>query len=107
MLDLQQVFTDGRGPETFAQDLYLYRNYGFSLRELPSEPCVTLWQGLDDIIVPPAMAWEMTRALPRCESHFVPGGHFVAIAISGRIVERLKQQLDGSGAVASPGRRAP
>jgi hypothetical protein len=58
---------------------------------------VTLWQGLDDIIVPPAMAWEMTRVLPCCESHFVPGAHFVAIAISGRIIERLKQQLEASG----------
>ena len=35
--DLHQVFTEGQGPETFAQELHLYRNYGFSLTELPSE----------------------------------------------------------------------
>src|SRR4051794_2696073 len=35
LLDLKQVFTEGRGPETFSQDLFLYRNYGFSLRDLP------------------------------------------------------------------------
>jgi pimeloyl-ACP methyl ester carboxylesterase len=103
LLDLHQVFTEGRGPETFAQDLLLYRNYGFSLGDLPANPCVTLWHGLDDIIVPPAMAWNLTQALPHCEAHFVPGGHFVAIAISGRIVERMKQQLDGDQAVATPG----
>jgi pimeloyl-ACP methyl ester carboxylesterase len=92
--DLEQVFTVGQGPDTFAQDLYLYRNHGFSLEDLPEAPCVTLWHGLDDIIVPPAMAWSMTTALPRCESHFVPGGHFVAIEISGLIVDRLMQKLE-------------
>ena len=34
-LDLQQVFIDGNGPETFCQELRLYRNYGFSPAELP------------------------------------------------------------------------
>jgi pimeloyl-ACP methyl ester carboxylesterase len=95
LLDLRQVFTEGRGPETFAQDLFLYRNYGFSLGDLPAEPRVTLWHGLDDIIVPPAMGWKMTTSLRNCESHFVPGGHFVAIEISARIVGRLGQQLGG------------
>jgi pimeloyl-ACP methyl ester carboxylesterase len=92
--DLQQVFIDGSGPETFAQELRLYRNYGFSPADLPQESYVTLWQGLDDVIVPPAMAWTMAQTLPRCEAHFVPGGHFVAITISDQIIARLKQHLD-------------
>jgi len=100
--DLRQVFIDGSGPETFAQELRLYRHYGFSPADLAQETYVTLWQGLDDIIVPPAMAWKMAQALPRCEAHFVPGGHFVAITISDQIIARLKQHLDvAQGAVST------
>ncbi len=94
LLDLRQVFIDGNGPETFAQELRLYRNYGFSLADLPGDRHVTLWQGLDDIIVPPAMAWKMAQTLPHCEAHLVPGGHFVAITISDQIIARLKQHLE-------------
>jgi len=96
LCDLRQVFIDGNGPETFAQELKLYRNYGFSPADLPQESYVTLWQGLDDIIVPPAMTWKMAQTLPRCEAHFVPGGHFVAITISDQIIVRLRQHLDGA-----------
>jgi len=94
LLDLHQVFSVGSGPETFAQDLSLYRNWGFSLASLPSETCVTVWHGAEDTIVPPAMAWAMARAIPRGELHVLPGGHFVAISISDQIVHRLKQHLE-------------
>ena len=94
LCDLRQVFIEGNGPETFAQELRLYRHYGFSLSDLPAESHVTLWHGLDDIIVPPAMAWQMTQALPCCEAHLVPGGHFVAITISELIIARIKQHLE-------------
>ena len=80
--------------EAFAREFRLYRNYGFSPADLPRESYVTLRQGLDDVIVPPAMAWKMAQALPRCEAHFAPGGHFVAIAISDQTIARLKQHLD-------------
>ncbi|MGC8640888.1 MAG: alpha/beta fold hydrolase [Isosphaeraceae bacterium] len=100
--DLTQVFVDGEGPETFAQDLRLYRNYGFSPARLPANHHVTLWQGLHDIIVPPSMAWRMARILPRSEAHFVPGGHFVAVSISARIMARLRQLLDDSRADGLP-----
>jgi pimeloyl-ACP methyl ester carboxylesterase len=96
LCDLRQVFIDGKGPETFAQELRLYRKYGFSLADLPTDRYVTLWQGLDDVIVPPAMAWKLAQTLPRCEAHFVPGGHFVAITISDQIIARLKQHLDAA-----------
>ena len=74
LCDLRQVFVEGNGPETFAQELRLYRHYGFSLSDLSPDRHVTLWHGLDDIIVPPTMAWQMTQALPCCEAHLVPGG---------------------------------
>ena len=99
--DLEQVFVDGDGPETFAQELRLYRNYGFSPADLPPGCHVTLWHGLDDIIVPPSMAWQMAQLLPRCEAHFVPGGHFVAITISAQIMVRLRALLDDCGSIAS------
>jgi pimeloyl-ACP methyl ester carboxylesterase len=92
--DLHQVFTEGQGPETFAEELHLYRNYGFSLTDLPADLRVTLWHGMDDTIVPPAMAWRMAQVIPNCEAHLVPGAHFVAITISGQIIDRLRQQLD-------------
>ncbi len=91
--DLRQVFMDGDGPETFAQELRLYRNYRFSLAELPRDGHVTLWQGLHDVIVPPVMGWKLAQAIPSCEAHFVPGGHFVAITIAEQIIARLEQQL--------------
>jgi pimeloyl-ACP methyl ester carboxylesterase len=94
MKDLHQVFTEGQGPESLAQELTIYRNYGFALKDLPAYRRITLWQGLDDNIVPPAMAWQLTRALPNSEAHFVPGGHFVAVDIAGQIITRLMQSLD-------------
>jgi len=101
MKDLHQVFTEGNGPEGLAQELTIYRNYGFSLGDLPVDKRVTLWQGLSDNIVPPAMAWKMARALPNCEAHFVPGGHFMAVDFAGQIIARLSQLLDTPQSIPS------
>jgi pimeloyl-ACP methyl ester carboxylesterase len=95
LADMHQVFDSPRGPESLAQELGLYRHYRFSLADLPEDRCVTIWQGLDDDIVPPSMAFAMARRLPSCEAHFVPGGHFVAASIAGRIIDRLVEQLGG------------
>jgi pimeloyl-ACP methyl ester carboxylesterase len=92
--DMHEVFEASQGPESLAQELGLYRNHGFSLAELPEDRCVTLWQGLDDDVVPPSMAYAMLRYLPNREGHFVPGGHFVAASIAGRIIARLVEQLE-------------
>jgi pimeloyl-ACP methyl ester carboxylesterase len=102
MKDLHQVFTEGQGPESLAQELTLYRNYGFSLKDLPAYRRITLWQGLDDNIVPPAMAWQLIQTLPNREAHFVPGGHFVAVDIAGQIITRLMQLLDGPADLPTP-----
>ena len=91
--DLHQVFANANGPEGLAQELTLYRNYGFALGDLPTNRRVTIWHGLTDNIVPPAMAWKMVQALPDAEAHFLPGGHFMAIDTAGLIVARLVQQL--------------
>jgi pimeloyl-ACP methyl ester carboxylesterase len=99
--DLHSVFTEGRGAETLAHELALYRNYGVPLVELPAHKRITLWQGLDDAIVPPSMAWSMTRVLPNRETHFVSGGHFMAIERADDIIARLKELLDEAGRSAS------
>jgi pimeloyl-ACP methyl ester carboxylesterase len=96
LLDLHQVFTEGVGAEGLAQELTMYRNHGFRLGDLPEGKRVTLWQGLSDTIVPPAMAWTLARVLPNCEAHFVPGGHFVALDVADQIITRLRQLLDAS-----------
>ena len=44
--DLHEVFTTGVGAEGLAQELAIYRNYEFSLRDLRGDKRVTLWQGL-------------------------------------------------------------
>jgi pimeloyl-ACP methyl ester carboxylesterase len=93
MKDIEQVFSNDKGAESMAQELSLYRNYGFSMADLPASQRVTIWHGLTDNIVPPAMAWRMVQALPNAEAHLLPGGHFVAIDASGQIIERLGQQL--------------
>ena len=94
MQDLHQVFTVGVGPITLAHELALYRNYGVSLRDLPQDKRITLWHGLSDNIVPPAMACAMALVAPNCEAHLVAGGHFVAVDIAGQIIARLRQLLD-------------
>jgi pimeloyl-ACP methyl ester carboxylesterase len=92
--DIDQVFVNKNGPESMAQELTLYRNHGFSLGDLPASRRITIWHGLTDNIVPPAMAWKMVLALPNAEAHLLPGGHFMAIDAAGSIIERLMQQLD-------------
>ncbi len=91
--DLHQVFTDGNGAVGLAQELTFYRNYGFSLESMPASHRVTIWHGLSDNIVPPAMACKMVHALPNAEAHFVPGGHFMAIDAAEQIIARLRQLL--------------
>jgi pimeloyl-ACP methyl ester carboxylesterase len=95
--DLDAVFRAPEGTAGLAQELALYRRYAFPLRSLPPDVPVTLWHGLDDTIVPPAMAWAMLRELPRAEGHLIPGGHFVAVAVARDILDRLMRQVEGAG----------
>jgi pimeloyl-ACP methyl ester carboxylesterase len=101
MQDLHQVFTQGVGPITLAHELALYRNFGLRPRDLPRDKHITLWHGLADNIVPPAMACKMAIELPNCEAHLVAGGHFVAVEIASQIIARLKQLLDEEGEMSA------
>jgi pimeloyl-ACP methyl ester carboxylesterase len=93
MKDIEEVFANPKGAEGLAQELTLYRKYGFALGDLPANRRVTVWHGLTDNIVPPAMAWKMVQTLPNAEAHLLPGGHFMAVDAAGLIVNRLGQQL--------------
>jgi pimeloyl-ACP methyl ester carboxylesterase len=95
--DLEAVFDAPDGPAGLAQELALYRRYPFALESLPPTTGVTIWHGLDDTIVPPAMAWAMLRRLPNAEAHLIPGGHFVAVAVARDILDRLLRQVDATG----------
>ena len=96
--DLRQVFLEGIGPDGLVQELLGFRRFRLPLSALPGERRVSLWHGLSDDLVPPAMTYQMARRLPSCEAHFVPGGHFVAVEIARQIVTRLRQLLDAAGA---------
>ena len=92
--DLEEVFSNEKGAESMAQELSLYRNYGFSLGDLPPDRRITIWHGLTDNIVPPTMAWKLVQALPNAEAHLLPGGHFMAIDAANQIIDRIGRQLD-------------
>lgn len=89
--DLRDVFVEGCGPEGLVQELGIYRRLRIPFRFLPKR--VTLWHGLADDLVPPAMAWTMGRLLPNAEVHLVPGGHFVAWEIAEQVMNRMRQVL--------------
>ncbi len=92
--DIRQVFANPHGADGMAQELGIYRSYGFPLADLPPGRRVAIWHGLNDNIVPPAMAWQMVQALPNAEAHLLPGGHFMAIDAAGLIIARLVHLLD-------------
>ena len=63
----------GRG---LAHHVLLYaRDWGFRLEDIEKE--VHLWQGEEDVNVPPAMGRYQASRLPHCVAHFIPGeGHY-------------------------------
>lgn len=66
-----------QGPGGVARDLHiLSRPWGFDLGEVAVT--VDLWQGEADRNVPASMGRALTRALPSCRAHYLPGvGHLV------------------------------
>jgi pimeloyl-ACP methyl ester carboxylesterase len=92
--DLHQVFEDGHGATGLSHELGIYRYRGLPIADLPRDRCITIWHGLEDVIVPPAMAWKLAQALPNSEAHFIPGGHFMAVDAARDIITRLRQRLD-------------
>jgi pimeloyl-ACP methyl ester carboxylesterase len=56
----------------------LARPWGFRLEDITME--VHLWQGEEDVLVPPSMGRHLAAAIPNCEATFYPGeGHLLAV----------------------------
>jgi pimeloyl-ACP methyl ester carboxylesterase len=54
----------------------LGRSWGFRLDAI--KPVVVLWQGEDDVLVPPAMGRHLATQIPNCHATFFPGaGHLL------------------------------
>jgi pimeloyl-ACP methyl ester carboxylesterase len=100
MQDLRQVFIDGDGPESLANELVVFRAFRVDPARLPADRRVMVWHGLDDDLVPPSMAYAFARRLPNCEAHLVPGGHFVAIEVADQVLRRLQEVLEETDFVA-------
>lgn len=62
--------------------------WGFTFREIPG--AVSIWQGQEDTLVPPAWAETMARALPNARLHLLDSaGHFLALAHYDEIFAEL------------------
>lgn len=76
----------GRGPawDTVA----IARAWGFRLEDI--EMPVHLWQGEEDLLVPPSMGRYQTEAIPNCRATFYPGeGHLLVVDHMREIREAL------------------
>jgi pimeloyl-ACP methyl ester carboxylesterase len=82
--DVAEAFR--RGSRGAALDVVLLgRPWGFRLEEI--ETVVHLWQGEDDVLVPPAMGRHMAAALPDCRPTWLPGeGHLLFVDHMAEIV---------------------
>jgi pimeloyl-ACP methyl ester carboxylesterase len=78
---LAAVFAEAfrQGSRGAADDIVLLgRPWGFRPEEV--RPPVVLWQGEDDVLVPPAMGRSLAARIPNCEPTFVPGeGHLLIV----------------------------
>jgi pimeloyl-ACP methyl ester carboxylesterase len=82
--DIAEAFRQGsRGA---ALDVVLLgRPWGFRLDEIRTP--VFLWQGDDDVLVPPAMGRHLAEQLPDCRATFFPGeGHLLFVDHMAEIV---------------------
>jgi len=66
-----------QGSRGAARDVVLLgRSWGFRLDAI--KPVVLLWQGEDDVLVPPAMGRHLATQIPNCHATFFPGaGHLL------------------------------
>jgi pimeloyl-ACP methyl ester carboxylesterase len=76
----------GRGP---AWDMVaIARPWGFRLEDIAME--VHLWQGEEDLLVPPSMGRYQAQAIPNCRATFYPGeGHLLVVDHMREIQEAL------------------
>ncbi len=89
-----------QGIQAFAEEVCLAsRPWGFALGEIGCP--VDIWHGILDSSTPLAMAREMARQFPNCQTHFLEGeGHLFIYGERWRDI--LLRLLDRSGEPAAP-----
>ena len=84
--DLRESYR--QGTKVMAADLLKYtRPWDFRLEEVATT--VHLWHGEQDPKVPITVARQLAGSLPRCQTHFGPGGHLMACDHTGEILATL------------------
>ena len=75
-------------------DAMIPGNWPIPLNEIKTK--VYLWQGEEDISVPPAMGHYMAEIIPNCEAEFIKGaGHFWIFEHLAEMLEKLVGDNDG------------
>lgn len=75
--DVAEAFRSGSRGAAWGAVLYA-RPWGFRLEDIAME--VHLWQGEEDVNVPPSMGRYQARAIPNCRATFYPGeGHLLMV----------------------------
>jgi pimeloyl-ACP methyl ester carboxylesterase len=92
--DIKSAFTADvqeacrQGGRGMADDLLQYlRPWGFLLADVRGP--VYLWHGTEDPKVPVELARRVVEQLPDVTAHFVPGGHFAALAHQDKIFAEI------------------
>ncbi|MGB8298985.1 MAG: hypothetical protein WCG85_26440 [Polyangia bacterium] len=89
-----------QGVQAFAEEVCLAsRPWGFALGGIGCP--VDIWHGTLDSSTPPAMAREMARQFPNCQTHFLEGEGRLFI-YGERWREILLRLLDRSGQLTAP-----
>jgi pimeloyl-ACP methyl ester carboxylesterase len=84
--DLRESYR--QGTTVMAADLLRYtRPWGFGPGEVTTT--VHLWHGEQDPKVPITTARQLAASLPRCQTHFAPGGHLMACDHASEILATL------------------
>jgi pimeloyl-ACP methyl ester carboxylesterase len=93
--NLQAALREGLRPgiKGARQDLRLFcRSWGLRLEDIDA-PTV-IWQGSDDVIVPPGAAYELAETLPNCRLDVIQGGgHYWVFGQFERVLDVLQAAL--------------
>ncbi len=85
MDDFKEAFRQGARGAAHETGLYA-RPWGFRLEDIAMP--VTLWQGEDDVNVPPSMGRYQAQAIPNCDARFFPGeGHLLIVTHMREMME--------------------
>jgi len=85
--DVIEAFRSGGRGAAWEAVMYA-RPWGFRLEDITTE--VHLWQGEEDVNVPPSMGRYQARAIPKCQATFYPGeGHLLIVDHIDEMLESL------------------